>query len=206
MAAPLIRADGFVPPCIPTLAAKPPAGPDWVHEIKHDGYRLIVRRDGPAVRLFTLRGHDWTERYPGIAGVAGKLRARSFTMDGEAVVCGEDGVAVFDVLHRRHKAGDAILYAFDLLELDGEDFRPLPLAKRKARLARLLARVKAGIALNDHTDEDGATVFRHACKLGLEGIVSKRLTAPYRSGPSRDWLKVKNPDSPAMRRARTGRW
>jgi bifunctional non-homologous end joining protein LigD len=144
MAAPLIRADGFVAPCIPTLAAKPPAGPDWVHEIKHDGYRLIVRRDGAAVRLFTRRGHDWTERYPGIASVAGKLRARSFTLDGEAVVCGGDGVAVFDALHRRRKAGDAILHAFDLLEFDGEDFRPLPLAKRKARLARLLARVNAG--------------------------------------------------------------
>jgi bifunctional non-homologous end joining protein LigD len=206
MAASLIRADGFVAPCIPTLAAKPPAGPDWVHEIKHDGYRLIVRRDGKAVRLFTRRGHDWTERYPGIASVAGKLRARSFTLDGEAVVCGGDGVAVFDALHRRHKAGDAILYAFDLLEFDGEDFRPLPLAKRKARLARLLARVKVGIAMNEHTDDDGAVVFRHACKMGLEGIVSKRLTAPYRSGPSRDWLKVKNPDSPAMRRVRAGMW
>jgi bifunctional non-homologous end joining protein LigD len=206
MAAPLIRADGFVAPCIPTLAAKPPAGPDWVHEIKHDGYRLIVRRDGAAVRLFTRRGHDWTERYPGIASVAGKLRARSFTLDGEAVVCGGDGVAVFDALHRRRKAGDAILHAFDLLEFDGEDFRPLPLAKRKARLARLLARVNAGIAMNEHTDDDGAVVFRHACTMGLEGIVSKRLTAPYRSGPSRDWLKVKNPDSPAMIRAREGRW
>jgi bifunctional non-homologous end joining protein LigD len=108
MAAPLIRADGL---CIPTLAAKPPVGPDWVHEIQHDGYRLMVRRDGAGVRLFTRRGHEWTERYPGIASVAGKLRARSFTLDGEAVVCGTDGVAVFDALHRRHKAGDAILYA-----------------------------------------------------------------------------------------------
>jgi bifunctional non-homologous end joining protein LigD len=108
MAAPLIRADGFVTPCIPTLAVKPPAGPDWVHEIKHDGYRLIVRWDGAVVRLFTRRGHDWTERYPGIASVAGGLRARSFTLDGKAVVCGGDGVAVFDALHRRHKAGDAI--------------------------------------------------------------------------------------------------
>jgi ATP dependent DNA ligase domain len=90
---------------------------------------------------------------------------------------------------------DAILQAFDLLELDGEDLRPLPLSQRKPRLARLLARARAGIALNEHTDEDGAGAFRHACKLGLEGIVSKRLTALYRSGPSRDWIKVKNPDS-----------
>jgi hypothetical protein len=85
------RTDGFVDPCIPTLAAKPPSGPDWVHEIKHDGYRLIVRRDGKAVRLFTRRGHDWTDRYPAIASAAAKLRAKSFTLDGEAVVTARTG-------------------------------------------------------------------------------------------------------------------
>ncbi len=104
-------------------------------------------------------------------------------------------VGVFDALHRRGRVTDAILQAFDLAELDGEDLRPLPLGKRKERLARLLARVRV-------TDENGAVVFLHACKMGLEGIVSKRLSAPYRSGPSRDWIKVKNPDSPAMIRAR----
>jgi ATP dependent DNA ligase domain len=83
---------------------------------------------------------------------------------------------------------------------------PLPLAARKAKLAKLLARKPAGIVFNEHTEEDGAAVFRHACKLGFEGIVSKRLNAAYRSGPSRDWLKVKNPESPAMRRLREGRW
>jgi bifunctional non-homologous end joining protein LigD len=196
------RTDGFTAPCIPTRAAKPPSGPGWVHEIKRDGYRLIVRRDGETVRLFTRRGHDWIDRYPAIAAAAAKLRAGSFTIDGEAVVAGADGVAVFDALHRRHRAADAMLYAFDLLELDGEDLRSRPFGERKAKLARLLAQSAAGIAFNEHTEEDGATVFRHACKLGLAGIVSKRLTAPYRSGPSRDWIKVKNPDSPAMRRVR----
>src|SRR5271169_4088061 len=136
---------GFIEPCIPTLAAKPPASPGWVHEIKHDGYRLIVRRDGGAVRLFTRRGYDWTDRYPAIASAAAKLRARSFTLDGEAVVCGADGVAVFDALHRRGRVTNAILQAFDLLELDGVDYRPLPLRQRKDRLARLLARVQGGI-------------------------------------------------------------
>jgi bifunctional non-homologous end joining protein LigD len=159
-----------------------------VHEVKHDGYRLIVRRDGETVRLFTRRGYDWTDRYPAIANAAAKLKARSFTLDGEVVVAGADGVAVFDALHRRGRATDAILQAFDLLELDGVDYRPLPLRQRKERLARLLARVQVGIAINEHTDEDGAVAFLHACKMGLEGIVSKRLTAPYRSGPSRDWL------------------
>jgi bifunctional non-homologous end joining protein LigD len=150
-----------------------------------------VRRDGEAVRLFTRRGYDWTDRYPAISNAAAKLKARSFTLDGEAVVAGADGVAVFDALHRRGRVTDAILQAFDLLELDGVDYRPLPLRQRKDRLARLLARVQVGIAINEHTDEDGAVVFLHACKMGLEGIVSKRLTAPYRSGPSRDWIKIK---------------
>jgi ATP dependent DNA ligase domain len=123
----VVRADGFVDPCIPSRAPKPPSGPDCVHEIKHDGYRLIVRRDGDVVRLFTRRGYDWTDRYPAIASAAAKLKARSFTLDGEAVVAGADGVALFDALHRRGRVADAILQAFDLLELDGEDLRPLPL-------------------------------------------------------------------------------
>jgi bifunctional non-homologous end joining protein LigD len=147
------------------------------------------------------RGYDWTERYPGIAAAAAKLRAQSFTLDGEAVVCGADGVADFDALHRRGTVGDAILQTFDLLELNGEDFRPLPLGRRKLRLIRLLAKAPPGIELTEHTHIDGAAVFRHACAMGLEGIVSKRLTA-HRSGLSKDWIKVKNPDSPAMRRAR----
>jgi bifunctional non-homologous end joining protein LigD len=192
----------FVAPCIPTRALKPPAGPEWVHEIKHDGYRLQVRRDGDVVRLFTRKGYDWSDRYPAIAVTAMKLRATSFTLDGEAVVCGPDGVAIFDALHRRGTVSEAMLYAFDLLELDGEDLRALPLGDRKKRLARLLGKRRLGIVLSAHTDEDGAAIFEQACKMGLEGIVSKRLSAPYRSGPSRDWIKVKNPDSPAMIRAR----
>jgi bifunctional non-homologous end joining protein LigD len=132
------------------------------------------------------------------------VRAKSFTLDGEAAVSGADGVAVFEALHRRRAVPDAVLHAFDLLELNGKDLRPLPLGERKAKLAKLLAGSTAGIVFNEHTDEDGSTVFQHPCRFGLEGIVSKRLSAPYRSGPSRDWIKVKNPDSPAMRRARAG--
>jgi bifunctional non-homologous end joining protein LigD len=196
------RRDGYVPPCIPTRAYKAPSGPGWVHEIKHDGYRLQVRREGEAVRLFTRRAHDWSGRYPAIAVTAMLLRAKSFTLDGEAVVCGPDGVAIFDALHRRGTVTEAMLYAFDVLELDGEDLRHIPLLDRKRRLARLLGGRRLGIVLSDHTDEDGATIFLQACKMGLEGIVSKRLSAPYRSGPSKDWIKLKNPNSPAMIRAR----
>jgi bifunctional non-homologous end joining protein LigD len=197
--------DGYIPPCIPT-AYRVPSGPDWVHEIKHDGYRLQVRRHGDAVRLFTRRGYDWTARYPAIAVTATLLRARSFTLDGEACVCGPDGVAVFDALHRRGTVREAMLYAFDVLELDGEDLRGLPLGDRKKRLARLVGKRRIGIVLSEHTDEDGVLIFRQACKMGLEGIVSKRLSAPYRSGPSRNWIKVKNPKNPAMIRAREAEW
>jgi bifunctional non-homologous end joining protein LigD len=196
------RTDGFIEPCIPTRAAKPPAGSDWVHEIKHDGYRLIVRRDGDTVRLFTRRGYDWTGRYPAIARAALRLRAKSFTIDGEAAVCGSDGIAIFDALHRRGTVTEAMLFAFDLLELDGVDYRPLSLRERKKRLARVVDRRLAGIAMNDHTDARGELVFEEACRMGLEGIVSKRLSKPYQSGRSEHWLKIKNPDSPAMRRAR----
>jgi bifunctional non-homologous end joining protein LigD len=206
MLLPKASSSGFVSPCIPIRAHKVPSGAEWVHEIKHDGYRLQVRRDGDVVRLFPRYGYDWSDRYPAIAVTAMKLRAQSFTLDGEACVCGPDGVAVFDALHRRGNVREAMLYAFDLLELDGDDLRGLPLGDRKKRLARLLGKRRLGIVLSPHTAEDGATIFQQACRMGLEGIVSKRLSAPYRSGRCRDWLKVKNPDSPAMVRAREAVW
>jgi bifunctional non-homologous end joining protein LigD len=201
-----VPSSGFIPPCIPTCAPKPPVGTDWVHEIKHDGYRLQVRRAGETVRLFTRQGYDWTDRYPSIARAAAKLRARSFTIDGEAAVCGPDGIAVFDALHQRGTVTEAMLFAFDLLELDGVDYRPLSLRERKLRLSHLVDRRLAGIAMNDHTDARGDLVFEQACRMGLEGIVSKRLSKPYQSGRSGHWLKVKNPDSPAMVRHREGQW
>ena len=192
----------FGPPCIPTRAAKPPAGPDWVHEIKHDGYRLQVRRQGDVVRLFTRNGYDWSARYPAIAVTATLLRARSFTLDGEAVVCGPDGVAIFDALHRRGTVTEAMMYAFDLLELDGEDLRPQPLVDRKKCLARLLSGRRLGIVLSDHTDEDGAAALRPRVPHGPR---RHRVEAAERAlpvGPVADWLKVKNPGGSAMLRAR----
>ena len=105
---------GFVVPAQPIKAAKPPAGPDWVHEIKHDGYRLIVRRDGPTVRLYSRNAYDWTVRLPAIAAAAQRIKAKSFMIDGEAVVLGPDGLSRFEDLRRREAAHSAILYAFDL--------------------------------------------------------------------------------------------
>ena len=197
-----IRTGGFVDPCIPSRAPKPPSGPDWVHEVKHDGYRLIVRRDGETTRLFTRRGYYWTDRYPAIAAAAAELRARSFTLDGEAVVCVQDRVAGFVAAGQCVEYGDAIGPPSTFWSSTA----PTCDRCRSAARRRWWRASRSGIVLNEHTDEDGATVFRYACKLGFEGIVSKRLAASYRSGPSRDWIKVKNPDSPAMARWREGRW
>ena len=177
-----------------------------MHEIKHDGYRLMVRRQGFRVRLFTRRGFDWTHRFPLIVEAVGRLRVASIALDGEAVVCGDDGVADFDRLHSQGWDASVILFAFDLLELDGEDWRPRPLEERKAKLERVLGRSGAVLRFTEHLELDGATVFVHACKLGLEGIVSKRRDFPYRSGRSKSWIKVKNPESPAMLRLQDGTW
>ena len=173
---------GFVVPAQPIKASKPPAGADWVHEIKHDGYRLIVRRNGPTVRLYSRNGYDWTARLTAIAAAAERIKARSFTIDGEAVVLGPDGLSRFDALRRLEAARTAVLYAFDLIEHDGEDLRDRPFLDRKAALARLLRDIKVGILLNEHVAEEGPTVFAHACRLGAEGIVSKKVEAPIDPG------------------------
>jgi bifunctional non-homologous end joining protein LigD len=197
---------GFVVPAQPIKASKPPFGPDWVHEIKHDGYRMIVRRDGPTVRLYTRNAHDWTARLPAIAAAAARIKAKSFTIDGEAVVVGPDGLSRFDDLRRREAAHSAMLYAFDLIEHDGQDLRGRPYLDRKAALARLLRDTEVGILLNEHVVGDGPTVFAHACRLGAEGIVSKRVDGTYRSGPCPDWIKVRNPASLAVQRERSQKW
>jgi len=115
-------------PCIPTRGTKVPSGPDWVHEIKHDGYRLIVQREGKRVRLFTRNGHDWSDKYPLIAEAALRNRCSSFVIDGEAGLLGVDGRPDFDGLHSRKYNEDVQFYAFDILVADGEDVRKLPLS------------------------------------------------------------------------------
>jgi ATP-dependent DNA ligase len=190
-------------PCIPTRGTKVPSGPDWIHEIKHDGYRLIVQRDGNRVRLFTRNGHDWTDRYPLIVEAALKNRSTSFVIDGEAVLLGVDGVSDFDGLHSRKHDDEVMLYAFDALVADGDDLRKLPLAMRKTNLARLLARRPDGIFVAPFEQgEIGPDLFRKACEFGLEGLVSKHRDRAYRAGTSPNWLKVKNPAHPAMQRVK----
>ena len=190
-------------PCIPTRGAKVPAGPDWIHEIKHDGYRLIVQRDGARARLFTRNGNDWTSRYPLIVEAALRNRQTSFVIDGEAVLLGVDGISDFNGLHSRKHDDEVQLYAFDILALEGEDLRKLPLHLRKNNLARLLARRPKGIFVSDfERGEIGPDLFRQVCKFGLEGLVSKHKDRPYRGGRSPHWIKVKNRSHPAMDRVK----
>src|SRR4051794_6134012 len=170
-------------PCLPTRGTKVPDRPEWIHEIKHDGYRLIVQREGKRVRLFTRNGHDWTDRYPLIAEAALRNRNASFVIDGEAVLLGVDGVSDFNGLHSRKHDDEVQFYAFDVLASAGEDLRRPPLSLRKASLARLLARRIDSIFLSDFEQgEIGPELFRHACLLGLEGLVSKHRDRPYRGG------------------------
>jgi ATP-dependent DNA ligase len=129
---------GFIAPCLPTTTHTLPSGGMWLHEIKHDGYRLMARRDSVGTRLLTRNGHDWAPRYPLIVEAVNRLKVRSCLIDGEAVACDENGLAVFERLRRKPSGKHVFLYAFDLVELNGQDLRREPLETRKATLASLL--------------------------------------------------------------------
>ena len=198
---------GIIEPCLPSPAKAPPSGPGWLHEIKHDGFRILARRDSADVRLITRHGNDFTARFPLVASAVEALPARSCLIDGEAIVCDENGLAVFELIHGHGSKTSAVLCAFDLLELDGKDLRRPPIEERKGLLAKLLHDSDSDrIVLNKHYEEDGAVVFREACSLGCEGIVSKRLGSIYRRGRSPLWLKVKNPNAPAVKREAEEDW
>jgi bifunctional non-homologous end joining protein LigD len=161
---------GIIEPCLPSPAKAPPSGPGWLHEIKHDGFRILARKDGAGVRLITRAGNDFSSRFPFIAMAVGKLPVRSCLIDGEAIVSDENGLAVFDLIRGHGSKASAVLCAFDLLELDGKDLRREPIERRKALLAKLLRGSHLSIVLNEHFEEDGAAVYRAACQLGCEGI------------------------------------
>ena len=158
------------------------------------------------VRLYSRPGNDLTHRFPLIVEALARLRSRSCIIDGEAVVRDDNGVASFDLIRYRRHDDSSFLYAFDLIEQNGDDLRRDPLEVRKAALVSVLAKAGSGIRFNGHMEGDGPTVFTHACKLGLEGIVSKRKDSPYRSGRSPDWLKMKNPAAPAVKREAEEDW
>jgi bifunctional non-homologous end joining protein LigD len=190
------RLPDFVPPSLATLHSDAPRGAEWLHEIKYDGYRIQARLDHGKVRLLTRKGLDWTRRFKPIAAAVAALPAETALLDGELVVEDGKGISSFSLLQADLKDGRGdrlIYYVFDLLYLDGRDLTGEPLEARKAALQRLLKTTgKNGrIRYAEHFVEDGAVILKHACGLDLEGIVSKRKDAPYRSGRSENFIKSK---------------
>jgi len=198
-AGPRAALPAFVAPCLAKLADKPPDSGNWIHEIKFDGYRIQARLDHGKVKLLTRRGLDWTDKFPTIAQAIALLPAQAALIDGELVAEGSNGISSFSLLQEDLKNGRhdrIVFYAFDLLHLDGRDLQPLPLTARKEALARLLAKARkaAPLHLSESLTEPGSALFRQACKMGLEGIVSKLADAAYHSGRGGDWIKSKCSD------------
>jgi bifunctional non-homologous end joining protein LigD len=181
---------GFVEPALASSIEKVPAGDHWIHEVKFDGYRVQVYVGSEAVKIFTRRGNDWTNRFKKIAADAWHISAGSAIIDGEVIVPSENGVSDFSVLQNelRGKSNKLVLYAFDLLYLNGFDLRKAPLFERKALLHKLIA--KTDILFSESFETDGATMFKQACKMGLEGVVSKVRDSRYNSGRGNNWVKV----------------
>jgi bifunctional non-homologous end joining protein LigD len=187
------RLPGWIVACTPTLVDKPPSGPGWVHEIKWDGYRISAYVEGGKATIRTSRGHDWTARFPTIAAAVSTLKVRSAVIDGEAVILDAKGKSSFAELQAapdRHRSDAVLMYAFDILFLDGEDIRHKPLEARRKALVPII-KSNPFILLSQQHAGDALDFFNVACKHELEGIVSKRLDSAYRSGKSKSWLKTK---------------
>ncbi|WP_437820118.1 DNA ligase D [Sorangium sp. So ce1078] len=190
---------GEVEPQLATLVTGPPPGEGWLYEVKFDGYRMLAQLRGGRVTLLTRRGQDWTERFAGVRDDLARLPAREAVLDGEIVVVGRDGVTDFQALQNAlsdgndGREGRLMYFVFDLLYLDGRDLRGCTQVTRKRALEALLAESpeEGTLRYTEHLEEDGAAVFQHACKLGIEGVIAKRPEAPYRSGRGNSWLKVK---------------
>lgn len=187
-----------VEPCLALLASKPPVGDQWAYEVKWDGYRLAVHVEPGKVRIVTRGGHDWTSRFPTIAQDARELGLDTAILDGEAVVLDARGASDFGGLQKalggrggKRFAAEAILYAFDLLYLNGHDLRALSLDERRKMLADNIRAKHSSIRLSEEVDADGPQFLKLACELDLEGIIAKRRDAPYRSGRGGEWLKIK---------------
>lgn len=185
---------GFIEPQLLTSVDQPPQGDEWLHEIKHDGYRTLLVVQRRQAHAYTRTGLDWTDRYPGIVSAARKLDCHSAILDGEVIVQDERGVSDFDALMSaiRWHPHKLIFYAFDLLHLDGEDLRDRPLLERRAKLKALLGTDEASpLQFSEEFVGDGAAFFRACAQHGLEGVVSKLASSRYRSGRSKTWLTTK---------------
>ncbi|TWB64613.1 non-homologous end-joining DNA ligase [Bradyrhizobium sacchari] len=180
---------GFVEPALASSIAKVPSGARWIHEIKFDGYRVQVHLVNEAVKIFTRRGHDWTNRFKKVADDAWHIKAGSAIVDGEVVVPAADGTTDFSVLQNELKGRSTsiVLVAFDLLYLNGRDLRKLPLFQRKTELKKIIDGTE--IQFSESFEIEGREMFEHACKIGLEGVVSKVRDSAYASGRSNNWVK-----------------
>ena len=182
-----------ITPQLATLYADAPAGGDWIHEIKFDGYRILARKEGDRVRLFTRNGHDWTDKFPTIeAGIRKAVDAERAYLDGEVVVVTPEGRTDFGALQAyvAERRGNPVFFAFDLMYLDGRDLRDRPQAERKERLRGLLGESET-VFFSAHFEGRGPQVFEAACAQGMEGIISKQADAPYRSARTKAWRKIK---------------
>src|SRR6266849_1373811 len=180
---------GFIEPSLASSIDKVPSGARWIHEIKFDGYRVQVHLRDAVVKVFTRRGNDWTNRFRKIASDTWHVNAGSAIIDGEVVVPAADGTTDFSVLQNELKGRSTriVMVAFDLLYLNGRDLRGLPLHERKAVLKKTIA--DTDVQFSESFEIDGREVYKHACKTGLEGVVSKVRDSRYRSGRSNDWVK-----------------
>jgi bifunctional non-homologous end joining protein LigD len=172
----------------------PPAGQEWLHEQKFDGYRILAVLDRGGVQLLSRRFKDWTAAFPGVAAAVARLPAGRAVLDGEVAAVLADGRTSFQALQNARDGANVVYFVFDLLALDGEDLAPLPLDQRKARLAALVASARGApglIRYSDHVIGEGEAFFALACRRGLEGIVSKRRDKPYLPGRGMTWLKTK---------------
>jgi bifunctional non-homologous end joining protein LigD len=183
---------GFIEPALASSIGKPPAGDRWLHEVKFDGYRCQLHIHATDIKVYTRNGNDWTDRFRAIANAAWHLNVKTAIIDGEIVVPNEDGTTDFSQLQRALKASKPsdrlAMYCFDLLYLDGGDLRQLPLTERKALLQKLIA--KTDLLYSEHFQTSGAELLKHACAMGLEGIVSKQRDSKYRSGRTDSWIKM----------------
>jgi bifunctional non-homologous end joining protein LigD len=177
---------GFIVPCQPLLVDRPPAGTDWLHEIKHDGYRIIAHKEEGRVTLRSRHGTNFTDRLPKVAEAVCSSAADSALIDGEAVTFRSDGHSDFAALRTNAGSARARLVAFDLLSLNGAGCRQRPLEERRDELSQLVHGVD-NIVFSEALSAEGVLVFAKACEMGLEGIVSKRAGSRYRSGNSRQW-------------------
>jgi DNA ligase D-like protein (predicted ligase) len=184
----------WIAPQLTQLVDAAPDGDGWLHEIKYDGYRVMARLDGGAVTLLTRSSLDWTHKYPAIAKAVAALDAHQAYLDGELCGVGPDGVTMFNIVQLASDSGNAaalVFFLFDLLYLDGEDLRPRPLIERKQRLSALLANAAPCLRYSDHVLGQGPAFYEKACAMRVEGIVSKRIDAPYTPGKRGLWRKVK---------------